>query len=291
MNSVKTIWTAIKFETAPENEDLACWLMIEFGAKGCEVEKLPSANLLVKSYFEGDTEIIDTIALRLEEYGLGKALNSLQHEELDEQDWLGKWKASFKPFAVGNKFVVCPAWEADKPLEAGLEAGLRIIIEPGMAFGTGLHATTQFCLVTVEKGLPKGPILDVGTGSGILAIAAALLDKEAKILAIDNDPTALANAAVNLKLNRVEAQVELLLSSPENVEGKFRTILSNMTCEDIIALLPTYECLLVPNGIVVGAGILKVKMSLLESAIAQANFEISEREEKGEWMGVVLTRA
>jgi ribosomal protein L11 methyltransferase len=143
-------------------------------------------------------------------------------------------------------------------------------------------------LVTIENRLPKGRILDVGTGSGILAIAAALLDKGATILAIDNDPTALENASVNLKLNRLEPQIQLLLSAPENVEGKFSTILSNMTCEDIIALLPTYERLLLPNGTVVGAGILKEKMSLLEAASRQANFEIIDREEKGEWMGVVM---
>src|SRR5277367_3754098 len=290
MNTVATSWTATKFEIAPDHEDLACWLMIEFGAKGCEVEKLSPGALLIKSYFEGvPGELPRVIAQRLEEYGLGSALITLQHEEVVEQDWLGKWKSSFKPFTVGKKLLVCPAWEADQNRESARKQGqLMIVIEPGMAFGTGLHATTQFCLATIENSLPRGRILDVGTGSGILAIAAALLDKNAEIVAIDNDAKALENAKHNCNLNHLEKQVQLLVAEPETIEGQFAAILSNMTCEDIVALLPTYERLLAPNGIVIGAGILKEKTKMLENGCRDSKFEIASREENGEWLGVVL---
>jgi ribosomal protein L11 methyltransferase len=275
---------------APDQEDLACWLMIDLGARGCEVERRSAESLLIKAYFEDAMFAAPgAIALKLEEYGLGKALVTLEHEDLEDQDWLGKWKLSFKSFSVGDRFRICPAWQADLAEEDVLEPGqLRILIEPGMAFGTGLHATTQFCLNSLEKRLPAERVLDVGTGSGILAIATALLDKAAKILAIDIDANALENAALNLKLNRLEERIELMLVSPEKVEGTFNLILSNMTCEDIIALLPTYRTLLAPNGVVVGAGILKEKMKLLENAISQSGFEIVGQEERGEWLGVHL---
>jgi ribosomal protein L11 methyltransferase len=294
MNVLATWWTVTKFEIEPDQEDLACWLMIEFGAKGCEVEKLSTGALAITSYFEGEqSDVPGIIALRLEEYGLGKALNTLQHEQTPfvEQDWLGKWKSTFKPFVIGERLLVCPSWDEPLTRKSDLAQGKQmIVIEPGMAFGTGLHATTQFCLSTIEKGLPHGRILDVGTGSGILAITAALLDKEAQIVGIDNDAKALENANLNCYLNHLEKQVELLVAEPETIVGQFAAILSNMTCEDIVALLPTYGRLLAPDGIVVGAGILKEKTKMLEDGCRKSNFEIVSREENGEWLGVILKR-
>lgn len=294
MTSSQLVWTTLKFEVKSAEEDLACWLIMECGAKGCEVQTLPG-KASIKAYFDPNNNVImGAVAAKFEEYGLASSLASLRQETEEERDWLKEWKTFFKPFTVGERFHVVPSWESDLALaepiaaEATAERRLRIVIEPGMAFGTGLHATTQFCLACIERGEIKGRVLDVGTGSGILAIAMALLDEDAEIVAIDNDQKALENTSLNLQLNNLVKRVQLLLAQPESLDGKFDAILSNMTCEDIIALLPTYKHLLKPGGIVVGAGILKEKIKALEEAQERFGFETRELEITGEWAGVVM---
>jgi ribosomal protein L11 methyltransferase len=288
MNPVKTVWKAFRFEAPSEQEELATWLMIDSGSTGCETEAISPAKVLVKAYFDGESRFTpEDMAGKLEAYGLSSVLSTLQYVEEEEQDWLQKWKLSFKAFPVGERFFICPIWVDAEPGPGRV----KLLIEPAMAFGTGLHTTTQFCLSTIEKGLPAGRILDVGTGSGILAIGAALLDKNVEIIGIDNDPKAVENAKLNCSLNHVENRVEPILAEPEAIEGQFAAILSNMTCEDIVALLPTYGRLLGPGGVVIGAGILKEKTKLLEDGCRESKFEIVVREENGEWLGVVLKRS
>jgi ribosomal protein L11 methyltransferase len=294
MTSAQLVWTALKFEVTSAEEDLACWLIMECGAKGCEVQTVPG-KASIKAYFDPSASLgMGAVAAKFEEYGLASSLASLQQETEEERDWLKEWKSFFKPFTVGKRFHVVPSWQSDLApaelvvAEATAESRLRIVIEPGMAFGTGLHATTQFCLACIEQGEIKGRVLDVGTGSGILAIAMALLDKEAEIVAIDNDQKALENASLNLRLNNLVNRVKLLLAQPESLDGKFDAILSNMTCEDIIALLPTYKNWLKSGGIVVGAGILKEKIKALEEAQERFGFETRKLEISGEWAGVVM---
>lgn len=147
--------------------------------------------------------------------------------------------------------MVCPPWLLDTltPEEIGVRKVL--VLEPGMAFGTGLHATTQYCLTAFEMQPHPQRILDVGTGSGILAIASAMqTGPKAVIIGVDIDPVAIENAVKNLELNRVQKRVELITGGIEAVTRKdFDVIFSNLTCEDIISLLPDYERLWLPAAL------------------------------------------
>jgi ribosomal protein L11 methyltransferase len=292
MNQPKQDWAIVQFQAPSEQEDLCSWLMFELGASGCEVESLIDNKILLKSSFNAaaiSDEKIGEIARALEGYNLSSCLTSLRIESLPNEDWLAKWKEGLGPFRIGEKLVITPPWcidAADALLDKGSQ---KLIIDPGMAFGTGLHATTQYCLKSIEKELKGEQILDVGTGSGILAIACALLYRNYSVVGIDIDVDALANAQHNLELNKVEDKIKLVAGEPAQLSpAKFDTLLSNITCEDIIALLPVYIKLLKPHGQVICAGILKEKIDMLKAAITAYPLTLVDTEYTGEWVGVRL---
>lgn len=286
-------WMAIEFEVNQEQEELASWLMVHQGAKGCEIKALEPAKVLLHAVFEKDMTLADMDELKgsLEEYGLGHCLPSLRVSTVEEADWLANWKQGYEQFPVGERFMICPPWLKERLSKDELSNRLLILVEPGMAFGTGLHITTRFCLKAIEKHLRGPEVLDVGTGSGILAIAAALINCECDVTAVDVDPVSVKVAEENLDLNRVKDRVRLVLGSTEAVSGNlYQTLLSNLTCEDIVALLPDYEKLTPLGGIVICAGILKEKLPMLERALKVTSFEIIERELEDLWAGVVLKK-
>ncbi|HEY9871167.1 MAG TPA: 50S ribosomal protein L11 methyltransferase [Candidatus Obscuribacterales bacterium] len=287
-------WAAVEFEVGAQQEDLAGWLAIHCGATGCQLTPLDGSRVLVHATFERASLAESDVARlqeTLEEYGLAAALKSLRVKLIQEEDWLAEWKKGFEPFPVGDRLIVCPPWRKDSL--GAEEAGARrmLVLEPGMAFGTGLHATTRYCLRMLERFAPGEDVVDVGTGSGILAVAAALLYPGCRVTAVDIDPVALGVARENIRLNAVESRIELLEGSTEVLDDQaFDCILSNLTCEDIVALLLEYLRLLRPDGIVVCAGILAEKAPTLERAIEQYPLSIVDREVDGTWAGVVMRR-
>ncbi|MBU6454168.1 MAG: 50S ribosomal protein L11 methyltransferase [Cyanobacteria bacterium REEB67] len=296
-------WAALEIETKAEQEDLASWLLMQCGAQGCEVTPGTGDIITITATFDGAT-IADSdwekIKSSLEEYGLGESLKSLKRKDVPEEDWLAKWKVGFEPFRVGTKFLICPSWYQQRPgndkppeIDPELSEGrIKIFIEPGMAFGTGLHATTQFCLRALETLPLKGKIFDIGTGSGILAIASLLLEPEAQIVACDTDQVAVDFALTDFELNGVDGRIELFTGSTDMMLGRrFDMLLSNLTCEDIIALLPDYNKLLNPEGLIVCAGILSAKLPLLEQALANYPMRITQSEIVGQWAGIVIQKA
>ncbi len=298
-------WAAVVIEAHSDQEDLASWLLMQCGAQGCEVDMLNGSLVRIKATFDSPhmpDETWEKIKSSLEEYGLGESLKSLKRKDVPEEDWLAKWKEGFEPFRVGTKFLICPSWyhDLDKaidpklpPIDAELSAGrLKIFIDPGMAFGTGLHATTQFCLRAMESFPPKGKVLDVGTGSGILAIAACMLQPASEIVAVDTDPVAVDYARRDFELNGVDGRIELIEGSTETVKGRrFDVLLSNLTCEDIVALLPDYSALLNSEAVVLCAGILAERLPLLEKALVGHPLRIIQSETVGQWVGLVLQKA
>ncbi len=156
-----------------------------------------------------------------------------------------------------------------------------------MAFGTGLHATTRYCLAELEKQTPVDKVVDVGTGSAILAMAYAKLHPQSEIWAVDTDQVAIDVAEVNCELNAVSDRIKLITGSTDIVvQQKFGCILSNLTCEDIIALLPDYVKMLDKGGTVICAGILTEKLPLLEKALAEHGLSIIHSTPEGMWTGV-----
>ncbi len=291
-------WTFVRFEAEPEQEEFASWVMIECGAKGCETEIQKNGKVSLKASFETSTltkEVMSELVARLEEYGLADYLHTLQTEKFDDQNWFEKWKEYFEPFLVGDKFIVCPPWRKDELKVKSKTAKDRLIvyIDPGMAFGTGLHATTQYCLKTIGKYDLGVNLIDIGTGSGILAITAALINDNLAITAIDNNTHAIENARENIALNELEKRIDLIETEPNKIVGKkkFDTILSNITCEDIISLLPIYLKLLADGGKIICAGILHNKIHLLEQAFEQHSFAKIDQEVTGEWVGATFSHS
>jgi ribosomal protein L11 methyltransferase len=288
-------WAAVEFEVAADNEELAGWAVMDgCGATACEVKPLDNGLVLIHATFDRSSlspEEVVQIRAELSRYGVLGPCAKLRTCAVAQEDWLAKFKAGFKPFPVGERLLVSPPWEAES---AKSSAGTRklLVVEPGMAFGTGLHATTQFCLRSLETEPIGHDILDIGTGSAILAIAAILLEPGAHITAIDHDPTAIEVAAENCRLNGVEGKIRLLTGSMELVEGQqFDSILSNLTCEAIVSLLPSYKRVLRPGGTVVCAGVLAEKLPLLEKGAAEHGFRVKRTEPEGTWCGVILCPA
>lgn len=296
------VWAALEIEVEPEQEDLACWLFMQSGAQGCQVEPAEGNHVRICATF-GSEELSDeewlAIKSAFSESGLAASLRTLRSREVPEEDWLARWKEGFEPFRVGTKFLICPSWYLDgealktlPPIEPELSEGrFKIYIEPGMAFGTGLHATTQFCLRAMENFPPRGKVLDVGTGSGILAMAALMLEPSSEVVAIDIDQVAVDFARTDFELNGLDGRIELITGSTDVVAGrKFDVLLSNLTCEDIIALLDDYKGLLMPGGVVLCAGILAEKLPVLEKALSNYPLRVVQSETVGQWVGVVLQR-
>lgn len=284
-------WTVVELDINPEHEDLITWLLIHhLGANGCQIIASTDSSATIQASFETGVLKADNPSLilaALDEYGLGTASATLRLKELEESDWLAEWKKGFKPLPIGERFVISPPWSAQEV--AGTDR-LVILIEPGLAFGTGHHATTQFCLEATEK-FGQGPkILDVGTGSGILAIGAALLFAKCEITAVEIDPEACKVARENFQINNVTANLVLIEGSIDDLgtDIKFNTILSNLTCEDNSALIPIYAGMLAAGGRVIMSGILKEKLPQLEDALRGSRLKTIESRSNDSWSCVVV---
>ena len=208
----------------------------------------------------------------------------ISYKELDEEDWAHSWKVYFRPQKIGRNMVVKPTWRDYRPARGEVV----IELDPGMAFGTGTHPTTTMCVAMIEARLKKGDsFLDVGTGSGILLIAAAKLGA-AKVCGIDNDQTAVNVAAGNLKLNGFK-KPDIRLICADLVEGirqKYDIIAANILSHVILLLLKDIRQVLKPDGIFIGSGIVDKNEKQVVDAMRNVGFEILEVSSKDEWVAI-----
>lgn len=173
-----------------------------------------------------------------------------------EEDWANNWKQYFKPLPVGEKLLIVPSWEEEIP--AGLEGRTHLEIDPGMAFGSGQHETTKLCLEMVEKCVtPGSSVLDVGTGSGILAIGALLLGaKEA--VGIDIDKLSVKIAGENAQLNGVDDRFKAVCGDlATGISGQFHVVCANIVADIILRLLPDVGPLMTDDGDLIVSGIIE----------------------------------
>jgi len=205
------------------------------------------------------------------------------------EDWEHSWKRFIKPARIGKNFWVTPPW-----LEPPKFRQRRIItIEPGMAFGTGTHATTRSCIellevVAAKIAGKKWNVLDVGTGSGILAIASRILGATS-ILAIDNDPVAVKVARENLRSNGVANKVILNKKPLSAIKRTFTVVVGNLTAETILELADALEKRVAPGGYMVLSGILRPKVGTVVRRFGE-NFRVLERRDKREWVTLLFGR-
>lgn len=220
------------------------------------------------------------------------AISEPRIRTLADKDWAEAWKAFFPPLSIGQRLVIVPTW-----VEYAPKAGEIILrLDPGMAFGTGLHASTRLCLLALERLLTPGArVLDVGTGSGILAIAAALLGA-GEVQAIDNDPIAVRVATENAALNGVEKCVQVMWATlpagtpsqvPLLTQDGFDLLLVNILAEVIIPLAPSIASALRPGGSVIASGILAEKGDLVSEALLRAGLVVEERLIEEGWVALI----
>jgi ribosomal protein L11 methyltransferase len=217
--------------------------------------------------------------------------------ELAEEDWANVWKRHYAPTRVGQRLLIVPSWQADELGPAALdEAGrplLPVILDPGMAFGTGLHPSTRLCMRALEQQLRPGEaVLDVGCGSGVLSITAARLGAGA-ILATDIDPIAVAATVENCQRNGVEGQVTARAGSlPERAEqpAGWPVIVANILADVIVHLLVDGMAqLLAADGRLIVSGIIEPRAGDVEAALEQAHLRVADRLAEGDWVALVAT--
>ena len=206
---------------------------------------------------------------------------------VSESTWAEVWKKYYKPFYAGSHLVVKPTWEAFDPAP-----GDRIIeIDPGMAFGSGTHETTGMCIALLEETIRGGErVIDVGTGSGILAIAAALLGA-GRVLAVDIDPDAVRVASENVVHNHVENVVavqkgDLLKTTDETCQICVANIISDI----IISFAAPLKAHIEPGGLFICSGIVRERTEEVRSALLEADYEILKTEHRGEWTAFLCRR-
>lgn len=205
---------------------------------------------------------------------------------VEDCDWTGEWKKSYRSFEIGNSFFVIPSWEQTNCPDDRLP----IRIDPGQAFGTGTHETTQLTVEALERWVePSHTVLDLGTGSGILAIASRLLGAR-RVFACDIDPVAVAVARANIERN-AENEIWTFCGSAESVhKDSVRLVLCNLTADLIINILPEIERILVPHGIAIFSGILNEQHEEIRQAMVRFNFAIHEEIARGEWLALVTEK-
>ena len=210
---------------------------------------------------------------------------SIRYQAIDEEDWAESWKAFFWPQKISPRMVVKPTWRDHQP-----EPGQMIIeIDPGMAFGTGTHPTTSMCVQLLEKYLQPGQsVLDVGTGSGILLIAAAKLGA-AHLTGIDLDPMAVTVARRNLAQNNIDSTCFELICGHlvDNITQAFDVVVANILAEVIIDLLEDVRQVIRPGAIIICSGIIEAYQPDVMEKMTVSGFDIIDVQKEGDWVAIV----
>lgn len=205
----------------------------------------------------------------------------------DDSEWLYKWQEFFKTTKVGERIVIKPSWEDYTP-----KAGELVIeMDPGMAFGSGQHETTSMCIKALEKHVkPGSKVLDVGTGTGVLAIAAALLGAD-ECFGIDIDEGAVTVANTNIQNNKQADRITAMQGDlTEGVDFEADIIVANLMADLVIKLAPAAAGHLKKGGVFISSGILDTKCDEVSKAVQSAGFEILEIKEDGEWRCIVAAK-
>ncbi len=255
-------------------------------------EQILNADKTVASvsvFVPSDRSYMDDLAFirqRLADIGLeGK----IELVGVNEEDWANSWKQYYKPLKIGERIVICPAWESYTPAEGELV----IRMDPGMAFGTGTHETTRLVIRLLEKYTTPGcRMLDVGTGTGILAICASRLGAGI-CRAYDIDPTAVRVARENIKdsgLQNITCDPSDLLKQVSLEDGKYDLITANIVADIIMRMTPDVDKYLADGGVLLASGIIAERCDDVVSAFEANGLTVIEKLTDNDWCGLAVTR-
>jgi ribosomal protein L11 methyltransferase len=307
-------WAEVSIQTSHEATEAVANIFHDLGATGvviedpelinsyrrsgnwdyCDIpEETDTETVVIKAYLPVDDELDDKLKefeRRVDEliaHHINKGKGQIDWREVQEEDWATSWKNYFHPIAVGQRVVIKPSWEeyAQAPDEIVIE------LDPGMAFGTGTHHTTAMCIRCLEQVIQAGDIVfDVGTGSGILAVAAAKLGA-AHVQAVDLDGVAVRVARENIILNQVETKITLAQGDLlTGVDGRANVIVANIIADVIIRLLPDVPARLADGGVFIGSGIIAERLGDVTEAIMANGLVVDKIIEEGGWAAVVARK-
>ncbi|WDM24440.1 50S ribosomal protein L11 methyltransferase [Paenibacillus polymyxa] len=319
------LWNEITIHTTEEAIEMISNFLHEAGAGGVSIEEsgslnkprdtsygqwydrplndIPEGQAIIKGYFAEEVDmdrIRSQIEPRVEElrtFDIDPGEVQYELKTVDEDDWANAWKQYFKPLRVSDRLTIKPTWEDYEPAS---EEEKIIELDPGMAFGTGTHPTTSLCLRTLESVIKGGEeVIDVGTGSGILAIGAVKVGAK-HVLALDLDPVAVSSARENTRLNGLEERITIkesdllsVLNASDPTLGiqlPVKLVVANILAEIILLFIDDVYKALEPGGIYIASGIWKNKEEVVETALKAAGFEIAEISRDEDWLAFVARK-
>lgn len=309
-------WSEIAIHTTHEATEAVANILHEAGASGVVIEDsaepdrihedrygeiyaldkndFPVDGVIVKAYLPVNSFLIETVKdisqfiEGLTEFGLDIGKNAIQTNEIDEEDWATAWKQYYHPVKISGRFTIVPTWEEYEPVESD---ELIIELDPGMAFGTGTHPTTVMCLQALEKYVkPGNTVVDVGTGSGVLSIGAALLGAS-HIHALDLDEVAVVAAKENILLNKVNEKVTVTHGNLlDSVKEPADIIIANILAEVILSFSQDAYAILPQDGLFIVSGIIGQKRDLVKDDLIDKGFEIVESVLMEDWVAIVAQK-
>jgi len=306
-------WMEITVVTSQEAKEAVADVFYRAGANGVVVEDaslpifaddvedysrvsvpdIPLEEVRVTAYLpllEATPGLVEDIRLAvsaLSDFGLDPSPAQVLLSEVAEEDWATAWKQYYHPIVVGSRLVIKPTWDDFIP------SGNPAIVEldPGMAFGTGNHATTLMCLEFLhEEDLSGKSVLDMGCGSGILSLAAAKLGAKS-VLALDYDPLAVKVARENVCHNNLAEKIEVKESDLfAAATGTYDVVVANIIARVVADLIPSLSQYLAKDGVFLASGIIRDKLELVLSALDKHDFRVRSVSEQGEWVALTAVR-
>jgi ribosomal protein L11 methyltransferase len=292
-----TVWQLTVAASADSADGLTNFLW-ERGALGVVEEESPDEPPRLLAFFPetaSSTDLlraVNTYRASLESLGFTVPRVAPEISPVFDGDWAHAWQQSFPPIEVGARLLIVPPWEARPERVSG--GRVQVIIEPGRAFGTGHHGSTEGCLRLLDAALRSPgavPVLDIGTGTGILAIAAVRLGAPSA-LAIDVDPDAILAAQLNAERNECADRVRLALGGPETLAAgdRFQLVTANLLAHTHQGLAARYAELVAPGGLLVLGGILAGEHPSVIAALRPAGFELVEQQDVDGWASLLVVR-
>ena len=211
---------------------------------------------------------------------------TLSSKEIDEEDWAHSWKKYWHPQKIGSKIVICPSWEEYKPNNEEI----LIHLDPGSAFGTGTHPTTKLCIVALEKYMRSNySMADIGTGSGILAIAGAKFGAKS-IIGVDNDPSVIQVAKENADINDVGNKCTFYEGSAVDIKENFDIVTANILAHVLISMMKELYSITKIDGKIILSGIIAEKAEEVKNSALETGFNFLETFAENNWVAIVLQK-
>ncbi len=289
-------WAKITVTTAYTASEAVANYLFEMSAVGVEVKESPDSTTQLIAYYPLDDRIgarvqkLRDFLEKLPTWGIQAHPAEIDLKRVESQEWAETWKANFTPQRIGKHLLIVPTWDRTIPDEKDI----LIRLDPGMAFGTGYHPTTRLSLELLEQNVkPHQHVADIGTGSGILAIAAMKL-RAAQVDATELDQTAIPVAESNFRTNSVAQQINLFQGDGiKNLQGTYHLIVANILTKVILPIIPHCPSRLHPEGHVIFSGILETEREQVQEVLADNGLEcvhIAREAENGITWVAVLAR-